>query len=273
MTDTSAGAAAASPAAGSSAQRLQSATTSAAQSETFKFLNVNVVNVDWPDAMAAVISGSGFRSVGFLHGQGARLLLADDGLASTFNNLSLVFADGIAMRLACRLSGVQLRANVNGTDMFPKMAKLCAAHGWPIYLLGATDAEIDAFSAYLAERFPTLVIAGRHCGYFGLEGEAKIIADVASSQARWLFVGMGCPRQEKFIVRNAAALSEAGLDGAMGVGGLFTTLRKRAPAVFIRLRLEWAWRLAREPRRLYRRYLVEIPALLIVLTLRRLRRR
>jgi N-acetylglucosaminyldiphosphoundecaprenol N-acetyl-beta-D-mannosaminyltransferase len=108
----------------------------------------------------------------------------------------------------------------------------------------------------LRERHPRLVIAGYHDGYFSDEEEPFVAAEIRAARSDLLFVAMPTPRKEYFIGRWGP---ELGIAFSMGVGGAIDVVAgvtRRAPRLLQRMGLEWAFRLAQEPRRLLRRYVV-----------------
>lgn len=136
------------------------------------------------------------------------------------------------------------------------MGSLCAraeVAGHSVYLLGASEAVIEGAAAQIRTMHPGLTV--HHAsGYFSDEQEADRVRAIAESGARYLFVGMGVPRQERFIERTA---DDLGATVAMGVGGSFDVisgLRRRAPEWMQGSGLEWVYRLKQEPRRLFWRY-------------------
>ena len=121
---------------------------------------------------------------------------------------------------------------------------------------GAADDIAERAGQRMQEQFPGVQIVGTRHGYFDLESCDDVIDTINASGADILLVGLGVPRQEHFIRRYRARLRPT---VAMGVGGLFDFYSgriKRAPKVLRNNGLEWTWRLAMEPRRLWRRYLV-----------------
>src|SRR5690606_35527300 len=141
--------------------------------------------------------------------------------------------------------------NVNGTDLFPHLCAEAAAAGVPIALLGAAPGVVDGCVRALAERYPALRVAWAHHGFVVPADTGRIVEEINASGARVLLVAMGVPRQELWIADHAAALQ---VPVVLGVGGLFDFVSgrvPRAPLALRRLRLEWLFRLAVEPRRLF----------------------
>lgn len=170
-----------------------------------------------------------------------------------------ILADGIGVRLAARFAGHQVRENLNGTDLFPQLCHAAATSGVSLFLLGARPGIAGATADKMTKLFPGLRIAGHHHGYFSEAEQHEVIARINESGAGILLVAMGAPRQEVWIDRHRDEL-HVGL--ALGVGGLFDFYSgrlPRAPQWVREVGLEWAWRLAQEPGRMWRRYLVGNP--------------
>lgn len=168
----------------------------------------------------------------------------------------LLLPDGSGMRLASRLAGVSLGDNLNGTDLFPMLCERAARQGLSIYLLGGRPGTARRAAEEMQRRFPGLIVAGTQHGYFAADATPRIIERVNAARPALLFVGFGVPLQEAWIAEHRAVLNAP---VALGVGGLFDYYAgnvSRAPALLRRLGGEWLWRLAQEPRRLARRYLL-----------------
>jgi N-acetylglucosaminyldiphosphoundecaprenol N-acetyl-beta-D-mannosaminyltransferase len=165
-------------------------------------------------------------------------------------------ADGQPLVWASRLARTPLPERVTGVDLVDLLCRRATQDGFGVYLLGATGATVQATADALRARHPGLDIRGTADGYFGPAQAADRARAVAESGAALLFVAMGVPRQEHFIEEQWERL---GARVVVGVGGSFDViagLRKRAPPFLQRVGLEWAYRLAQEPRRLFKRYLV-----------------
>ena len=165
-----------------------------------------------------------------------------------------VVADGQPLIWASWFGGTPIPERVAGVDLIDQLCARAAREGFGVYLLGATEETVQAAAAALARKHPGLAISGAADGYFSPHEAPERARAVAASGARLLFVGMGAPRQERFIERHWEAL---GVNVAVGVGGSFDVLagkRWRAPRLVQKLGLEWAFRAAQEPRRLLPRY-------------------
>jgi exopolysaccharide biosynthesis WecB/TagA/CpsF family protein len=183
--------------------------------------------------------------------------------AARLNSFDLATPDGQPVRWALNLlHRVGLTDRVYGPTLSVRVLVRCAAEGVPVYLYGATEETLERLAAALTEQMPGLKIAGTEPSKFQLAtpGEPEAIAGrIRASGARVVLVGLGCPRQEQFAYA-MRPLVDAPL---LAVGAAFDyhagTLRMPPPWMQ-RNGLEWLWRLALEPRRLWRRYLLLNPA-------------
>jgi N-acetylglucosaminyldiphosphoundecaprenol N-acetyl-beta-D-mannosaminyltransferase len=174
---------------------------------------------------------------------------------------TLVVADGVPLVWASRLLGTPLKQRINGTDLFEQACAFAAQRGYSVFLLGGSPGAAEAAARKLLVRHPDLKIAGWDCPAYGFyksqeqnEAVQKMIRD---SGAEILFVGLGAPQQEQWMCDCGAG---TGAKFAIGVGVSFSFvggLIPRAPLWMQRSSLEWLWRLGKEPRRLWRRYLLE----------------
>jgi exopolysaccharide biosynthesis WecB/TagA/CpsF family protein len=181
-------------------------------------------------------------------------------LRPLYEGARLCLCDSRVLRLLARLSGIKLPL-VAGSDLAASLMKDVIKAGDRVVVVGATAAFLDR----LRERYPGIEFL-HHAPPMGLRGNAKArneaAAFVASAKARFSFITVGSPQQE-MIAREAGALRDAsGVALCVGAGLEFLTGdQKRAPRLMQRLGLEWAHRLATNPRRLARRYLIEGPAI------------
>jgi N-acetylglucosaminyldiphosphoundecaprenol N-acetyl-beta-D-mannosaminyltransferase len=193
---------------------------------------------------------------------------------------SLVTADGMPLCWTSRLLGTAAPERVTGADLVPRLAGLAAARGHRLFLMGPPGATPEA-ARRLQAAHPGLEIAGVESPPYGpIESwdNDAYCARIREARAAILLVGFGAPKQDQWLARY---LGRTGAAVGMGVGGTFDLIAgqvRRAPAPIQAAGLEWAWRIWREPRRLWRRYVSDGrrvgPALLAqVLETRRARRR
>jgi N-acetylglucosaminyldiphosphoundecaprenol N-acetyl-beta-D-mannosaminyltransferase len=184
------------------------------------------------------------------------MMRRDATLRRVVESSALTVADGQPIVWVSRLFGKKLPERVAGVELISVLAALAAREQFPIYLLGARRDVVDEVACRLTNRYSGLEIAGVADGYFS-EHEAVARADaVRTSGAKLLIVAMGVPRQEAFLDEH---FESCGATVALPVGGGFEVIagkRVRAPGWIRKLGLEWLFRLAQEPRRLFKRYLV-----------------
>ena len=207
----------------------------------------------------------GQRAIAHLGVNAANLVLARDDTAylADLEAADLVTADGQSVVWGARLYGIPVPGRVTGIDLMEALLDESIHRGWAVYLLGASEAVVEALADRLGAR--GVRVAGRHHGYFDEDRAPEMAAAIRASGATILFVGMPTPRKERFVIHEARA---AGIPFSMGVGGSFDVLAgvlSRAPGPVQRLGLEWLYRLVQEPRRLLRRYLVTNTRFLVLL--------
>ncbi|UIJ74205.1 WecB/TagA/CpsF family glycosyltransferase [Aurantimonas sp. HBX-1] len=183
----------------------------------------------------------------------------------------LVLPDGVGIDIAGRvLHGAAFRENLNGTDFVPR---LLAGLGGPlrVALVGGAPGVAERAAERLAASIPAHVYIPVSDGYFGAD-RAPVLASLAAERPDIVLVAMGVPAQELFIAEHLDARHGRLF---VGVGALFDFLAgnvARAPRAVRALRLEWLWRLALEPGRLWRRYILGNPLFLLEILRDRLRR-
>lgn len=167
----------------------------------------------------------------------------------------LINIDGMGIVIGARLLGFGRIERVAGVDLMREVLQLCSEKGYRPYFLGAKEEVLQKAIVEIKRLFPTVQIAGFQNGYFKPEDEPQIVDRIRSSDADCLFLAISSPIKERFIRRYRDDLNVSFL---MGVGGsidVIAGLVKRAPMWMQRWGLEWAYRLAQEPRRMWKRYL------------------
>jgi exopolysaccharide biosynthesis WecB/TagA/CpsF family protein len=225
--------------------------------QKLKLFGLSIVNVSTRIALDALLTNEKSRiTAAFLNAHCVNVARSDENYREALGKADLILPDGIGLELAARMAGGHFVENLNGTDLFAPLCREAARRGMSIYFLGGRPTVAAKAAARASALAEGLHVAGTRHGYFDADEEAEICAEVNASGASIVLVAMGVPRQETWIARNRHRLDAAVV---MGVGGQFDFWSgrvPRAPAFMRALRLEWAWRLAMEPRRLARRYLV-----------------
>ena len=185
-------------------------------------------------------------------------------LRAALEAADLVYCDGYGVRLAAKALDVEIPHRMTGADWIWDVATLCAAAGHSLYLLGSEPGFAKEAAERLHQRYPSLSVAGAHHGYFepGSPHGDRVIEDINARRPDIVLVGMGSPRQELWVEQNADKLD---CDVVWTVGALFDYVSgrvQRAPHWMADHGLEWIFRLALEPRRMWRRYLLGNPVFL-----------
>jgi N-acetylglucosaminyldiphosphoundecaprenol N-acetyl-beta-D-mannosaminyltransferase len=188
----------------------------------------------------------------------------DPAFRAAYQHASLSLADGMPLVWVSRLLGRALPERVTGSDMIVPLLRLAAARRWRVYLLGGAPGVAPAAADLLAKELG-VIVAGWDDAQIAPDGTDRSgdsVARAQAAQADLILVALGPPKQELWIARSLAAVRPA---VGVGVGASLDFLvgkYRRAPAWVGRIGLEWLYRLLQEPRRLWRRYLVEGPRVL-----------
>lgn len=176
----------------------------------------------------------------------------DTDLHRLLASATLLIPDGIGVVIAARWLKLGRFGRVPGSELMPRLCSEAAERGHGVFLFGARPEVNEAAAAALARRYPGLAIAGRQHGYVAKADMPALVERINASGADILFVALGSPRQEAWMCAHAADLN---VKVAQGVGGTFDVLAgrvNRAPKFFRSVNLEWLYRLACEPRRIWR---------------------
>lgn len=176
----------------------------------------------------------------------------------------LLLNDGLGVDLCSWLfERMPFQHNLNGTDFVPELLAASGA-GRSVYLLGTTKEVVAESARKLAARFPNCRIVGSHHGYFEPSDIDFIISDINAVSPDILLVGLGNPLQEQFIAKYAGRIDARVLIGVGAFLDFAAGTVPRAPKIVRSLRLEWLFRLSKEPLRLGRRYTLDAIAFLVL---------
>lgn len=176
----------------------------------------------------------------------------DGELKSILNAADMCTADGIGVVYGAKILGTPVPERVAGFDLTCALIEKLSKTGDGVFLFGAKPGVAETAKKNLEEKYPGIVVSGTRNGYFKPEDECDIVNEINASGAKLLLVCLGAPKQEKWI---AAHRDELKVNLCMGVGGTLDVLAgtaKRAPAIFIKLNLEWLYRIAKNPSRIGR---------------------
>lgn len=182
-----------------------------------------------------------------------------------FNNSSLIFIDGKPIEMMCKMLGYPAK-RITGPDLMEKLCQEGAAHGYKIFLLGAGPGVAAKCGTLLEEKYPGIKVVGSYSPPFGFEKDKdemdRINGMLKASGADMLFVGMGSPKQDIFIYENMEKY-QIPVSFSMGAALDFIAGNiERAPRWMINCGLEWVHRISQNPKRLWKRYLVDDMAII-----------
>jgi len=168
----------------------------------------------------------------------------------------VTYCDGEGVRLGSRIIGNPLPERIAMTDWIYDVCAVAERQEWRLYLLGSTDTVLEKTTVALRKKYAGLHIAGCHNGYFAPEDNKNIVSAINRTRPHVLIVGMGMPKQERWILDNIDSLD---VPLVMNAGACFDYVageKRRCPGWMGRWGFEWLFRFAVEPRRLWRRYLI-----------------
>lgn len=207
--------------------------------------------------LAFLASDAKARAFSFCNAHMAEIAFSNPDYCAALERFFVV-NDGFGVDIAARLlDGRPFIDNLNGTDFLPYLFRRLR-RPTRLYLLGAKAGVAEEAGRRLAKRFPRLIIVGARDGYFPPEREHDVVTEIADAAPDILLVALGNPNQEFFIVRHLEALNAR---ATFGVGAFldFTAGKvERAPTWVRQRKLEWMFRLIQEPKRLFRRYTIEM---------------
>ena len=185
----------------------------------------------------------------------------DIQLLKIINEADLVVPDGIGIVIGSKIINNKLKERVAGYDLVQNFLSEIKNDNYNVYFLGAAPGVAEQAAKNMRKVHKGIKICGTRDGYFKEEEISEIITDINKKQTDILLVGLGAPRQEKFIYKYK---DELNTKVNIGVGGSFDGMSgktKRAPMVFQKLGLEWFYRLIMQPSRFVR--MLQLPVYLV----------
>ena len=231
-------------------------------------LGVGISAVDMTSAVAAIsrMVGECARSYVCVTGvHGVMESQRDPSLANIHNRSGLTTPDGMPMVWAGRFAGSKQIRRVYGPDLMLEVCKAGLGHGWRHFLYGGAEGVAPSLRKELNARFPGIQVVGTSTPPFRPltpEERQDVIRSINGSRADIVWVGLSTPKQERWMADIRPELEAAVLIGVGAAFDLHTGRIRQAPSWMQRSGLEWLFRLAIEPRRLWRRYLRNNPAFL-----------
>ena len=186
----------------------------------------------------------------------------DPRIKNAVNSSALTVSDGISLVLLARIKGFSVKKRVYGPDLMLNFLKVAQEKGYSSFFYGTTEATLGLLLRHLKSEFPSLKISGCYAPPFGemtKEEDEKVIALINGAKPDVIWVGLGCPKQQLWMYSHKDAFR---VPVMVGVGAAFDFLAGVKPQAPLWIRdngFEWLFRLVTEPKRLWRRYLIDYP--------------
>lgn len=182
-------------------------------------------------------------------------------LTEVYKNANLILADGKPLIWISKWYGTPIKEKISGSDLFPRLCEMASQKGYTMYFLGAAEGVAAKAAQNLMKKYHGLQVVGTYSPAYGFEKNpaemVKIKKLIKDANPHILIVGLGCPKQELFILNNR---DELGVPISLGLGASLDFEAgnvKRAPKWMADHGLEWLFRITQDPKRMVKRYLVD----------------
>ena len=182
-------------------------------------------------------------------------------LTEVYKHADLILTDGKPLVWISKWYGTPIKEKISGSDLFPRLCALAANRGYKMYFLGAAEGVAATAADNLMKKYPGLQVVGTYSPPFGFEKDEaemeKIKKQIKEVAPHILIVGLGCPKQELFILHHR---NELGVPLSLGLGASLDFEAgniKRAPKWMANHGFEWLYRITQDPQRLAKRYLID----------------
>lgn len=228
------------------------------------FLNTNVDNLTMSEAIEKIDKLIKSKKPSYVVTPNVDHIVkleTDEEFKNVYKEADLILTDGMPLIWISKLKSNPIKEKVSGSDLFPKVCELALKNEYSIFLLGAAEGVAVQASENLKKKFNGLKIAGTYSPSYGFEKKEdeinEIIRMINDTKPDILAVGLGAPKQEKFIYKFRDKLNVP-ISLAIGASIDFEAGNvKRAPKWMQKVGLEWSYRLIKEPKRMFKRYLVD----------------
>ena len=229
-----------------------------------KFMNTEIDNLTMQETLQAIdqlIQEDGNSYVVTPNVDHIVQLETDKELQDVYANAALILTDGKPLLWIAKLYGTQIKEKISGSDLFPLLCDMAAKKKYKMFFLGAAEGVAAKAAENLKKRYSGLQVAVTYSPPYGFEKDAleikKIAEMIKEAQPQILIVGLGCPKQEKFIWNNREYLN---VPVSLGLGASFDFEAgniKRAPRWMQKCGFEWLFRITQDPKRLFKRYIID----------------
>ena len=226
------------------------------------FMNITIDNLTMAEAVASIDQLVIKRTPSYVVTPNVDHLMKlqkDPEFQQVYESADLILTDGKPLLWIADLYKTPIKEKVSGSDLFPELCQLAADRGYNMFFLGAMEGIAARAAENLTRRFPGLHVTGTYSPPYGFEKDPAQVAEICemvqAAKTDILIVGLGCPKQEKFIYNH---LAELNVPVSLGLGASIDFEAgniKRAPKWMRDHGLEWAYRITQDPKRLLKRYL------------------
>ena len=228
---------------------------------TVKILDSYIDTVNWADILNIIMHWSCTKKSSYICICNVHSIITatqNTYFRQVINNADMATPDGAPIAWMLRRLGQTDQQRINGPDLMWRYCEQAQSRAEPIFFYGGSENTLALLKEKLLAAFPQLIVGGAISPPYrdlSAEEDAVIVAEINASSAGVVFVGLGCPKQELWMAAHRGRINSV----MIGVGAAFdyhAGTIKRAPQWMQDFYLEWLFRLAAEPRRLWRRYLV-----------------
>lgn len=223
--------------------------------DVVNILGVNIDRITAADALDRAEQFAKSDGVSVIYTPNPEIVMAayeDEEFKNILNSSDMCVPDGIGVVYGAKMLGNPVPERVPGFELCCGLLERLSKSGGSVFMFGSKPGVADEAAEKLVEKYPGLKIAGTRNGYFKEEDEAQIVEEINASGADFLMVCLGAPKQEKWIYKYKNDLKVKLCIGAGGSLDVIAGNVKRAPKIFIKLNLEWFYRLCKQPSRIGR---------------------
>ena len=228
-----------------------------------RFMNIEIDNLSMDEAIDSIdrLINERHRYVVTPNVDHIVKLDNDAEFRKVYENADLILTDGKPLIWISKLYGTPIREKISGSDIFPKVCELANKKHYAMYLLGAGKGVAEVAAKNIVNEYDNIHVVGTYSPPFGFENDKSeidfILDRINSAKPDILIVGLGAPKQEKFIYKYIDKL-DVGI--ALGLGASIDFMAgniKRAPKWVSNIGFEWFYRFLKEPKRLFKRYFID----------------
>lgn len=231
--------------------------------DAMDILGIRIDDIDMDNALskayAALCDNKSFKYIFTPNAEICMAAIKNNNLMEALNSSFMNIPDGEGVVLASKILKAPLKEKVPGCVFVQNL--LGIGKNFSVYLLGASYDSVSTAAQNILSHYPNISISGFHDGFFSENQEKEIIDDINIKKPDLIIIGLGAPKQELFIYRHSKDIRSGLAIGAGGTIDIISGFAKRAPEFFCKYKLEWFYRLIKQPKRFRR--MLNIPLFLL----------